>query len=136
MGKKFEEIQVGDTAEFSKKVTMDDLQKFAAATGDYNEIHVNKTAGKNSRFGKCIAHGALVVGMFGTVLGIGYVGQGAVYLSQTVKFRAPVMVDDEITAQLEVLEKLSSNRVRFRTFAENQNGTVVAEGESVVMVPN
>ena len=136
MSKTYAEMQIGDTAEFTKVITMDDVQKFADATGDKNEIHINPEAGAKSRFGQCVAHGALVVGMFGTALGLGYAGSGTIYLSQTVKFKAPVFIGDEITVRIEVLEKLSANRVKFRSYAVKKDGTVVSDGESMVMVPN
>jgi len=133
-GKTIQQMQVGDTASFAKTISESDVYLFAGITGDFNPVHVNQTAAEATQFGQRIAHGILTAGLISTVQGMTLPGPGAIYVSQSLKFKAPVFIGDTITATVEVAELLvERNRVRLATRATNQHGKTVAEGESVLM---
>lgn len=128
-------LEIGDTATFRRTVTYADIALFAAATGDTNPFHFDEVYASKSRFKKRIAHGMLVTGYISTVLGTILPGPGTIYLSQKLNFRAPVFVDDTITAVAKVKEiRKDKPLVTLQTDCINQNGEKVVEGEAIVLV--
>ena len=135
-GKSIHQLKVGDFAEWSRTVTEDDIELFAKATGDFNPLHLDQAYAEKTIFKGRIAHGLLSLGFISTILGNILPGHGTIYLSQEVKFLAPVRIGDTLTARVEVLELLpEKNRARFRTMCTNQDGKVVVDGIAWVMPP-
>ena len=136
IGKTIEEINIGDAAEFSKTVTETDVYLFAGITGDFNPAHVNDAYAKQTVFKGRIAHGMLSAGFVSSALAMKLPGAGTIYLSQSLEFKAPVRIGDTVTARVEVKEKMpEKNRLKLRTTCVNQEGTLVMDGEAVVMPP-
>lgn len=136
VGKTIGELQVGESASFSKTISEYDVYAFAGITGDLNPVHIDRVAAEASPFGARVAHGMLTASLISTVLGARLPGPGTIYLSQSMKFMKPVFLGDTVTATVEVAELLTNkNRVRLTTRCTNERGEVVAEGESWVMAP-
>ncbi|MDF2545564.1 MAG: enoyl-CoA hydratase [Anaerosolibacter sp.] len=135
MGKSYEQIQVGDQGHFEKTITETDIYLFAGITGDLNPAHVNQRVAESSMFKGRIAHGMLSAGLISAVLGMYLPGPGTIYLSQNLKFMAPVYIGDTIKAVAEVIEKMEKGRVRLKTTCYNQDGKIVLDGEAVVIAP-
>lgn len=135
MGKTYDEIQVGDKAKIEKTISESDVYLFAGITGDLNPAHVNEEAMKATKFGGRIAHGMLTAGFISSVLGMQLPGPGTIYLSQKVDFRGPVHIGDTLRAEVEVIEKLEKGRIKLRTNCYIQDGTLVTEGEALVIAP-
>jgi 3-hydroxybutyryl-CoA dehydratase len=130
------ELQVGDTASFSKTITETDVVLFAGLTGDLNPVHVDAEYARTTRFGQRVAHGMLTAGLISTVLGTRLPGPGTIYLSQTVRFTAPVYIGDTVTATVTVTHvRREKGIVTLETVCRNQRGEEVLTGEAVVMVP-
>ncbi|HYF79999.1 MAG TPA: MaoC family dehydratase [Symbiobacteriaceae bacterium] len=127
--------QVGDKASFTKTITETDVYLFAGVTGDLNPAHVNETWAKNTKFGGRIAHGMLSGGLISAVLGMQLPGPGSIYMGQTLKFTAPVHIGDTVTAAAEVVEIIDGKRLRLHTTATRQDGTLVVDGEALVLPP-
>jgi len=135
-GKSIHELKIGDSAQISKTITEADIELFAKATGDFNPVHLDQTYAEKTTFKGRIAHGLLSVGLLSTVLGNIFPGHGTIYLSQEVKFLAPVRIGDTITAGVEVIELISEkNRAKFRTTCMNQDGKLVVDGIAWAMPP-
>jgi len=136
MSMRFEELQIGQAAEFAKTVTEADVVLYAGITGDLNPAHINQVEAEKSRFGGRIAHGMLSAGLISAVLGTRLPGPGTIYLEQTLRFTRPVRIGDTVTARVEVIELIEKRRrVLLATSCANQDGEVVLEGEALVMVP-
>jgi len=133
--KRFEDIQIGDKATFSKTMTESDIFAFSAITGDFNPIHVNAEFAKESVFKQRVVHGMLTAGLVDqTLTHIG--GAGNIHLSQFVKFMAPVHIGDTMTVLSEVVSKdAAKNRVTVKSTVTNQAGKTVLEGEALIMIP-
>ncbi|HEX6037055.1 MaoC family dehydratase [Longimicrobium sp.] len=131
----YEELRVGQSAEFRKTVTETDVVLYAGITGDLNPAHVDEVAAAASRFGGRIAHGMLSAGFISAVLGTRLPGPGTIYLEQTLRFTAPVRIGDTVTARVTVSELLDRRRVRLATTVLTHAGQTVVEGEALVMVP-
>lgn len=131
----FEDLEVGQTAEVRHEVSEEAVRSFAALTGDTNPIHLSEAYAANTRFGGRIAHGLYTASLISAVLGTRLPGPGAIYLSQTIKFRAPVRIGDVVTAQVEITS-LDPARQRATFFCTCSVGEkVVLDGEAQVMVP-
>lgn len=129
-----EDISVGMQASFSKTVTETDIVLFAGITGDNNPVHIDALAAAESIFKGRIAHGMLSVGFISAVLGTRLPGPGAIYLSQNLKFLAPVRIGDTVKATCEVVAVLPQRRrVTLKTLCQ-VGEQVVIEGEAVMMV--
>ncbi len=136
IGKTISEIQVGDSAEFSKTVSESDVYLYAGVTGDLNPAHINEAYAEKTFFKTRIAHGMLTAGFISAILGMHLPGPGTIYLKQELKFLAPVRIGDTITAHAEVIEVMAEkNRIRLKTTCTNQDGAQVLDGEAMVSPP-
>ncbi len=130
----YEGISVGDKASFSKTISEADVSGFAGITGDFNPVHVNQVFAEKSQFKKRIAHGMLSASLISTVLGTRLPGANTIYLSQEVKFTAPVYLGDTLTAEVEVTEKNDKKKIlTLKTTVVNQEGKTVVDGQAKVM---
>lgn len=130
------EVQVGDTAWMSKRVSDGDVRTFAEISGDRNPVHLDEAYAVNTFFKQRIAHGALSGALISAVLGMLLPGPGSIYLSQSLDFKAPVYIDDEITAKVEVIAYRPDKRITtLKTEVFNQDNKLVLAGEAVVIAP-
>ena len=96
------DFKVGDRTSFIKVFTEEDLEKFSRITTDRNELHFDEDYAKVSIFGKRILPGMLTASLFSALVGNHLPGRGGIYLGQTISFRKPVFINDEITASAEI----------------------------------
>lgn len=128
-------LQIGDTFSVQKEVTDELIRKFADVSGDHNPIHLDEEFAAKTRFGKRIAHGMLGASFISAVLGYKLSEQKVVYLSQTLKFIAPVFIGDTVTAKAVVKEiRQDKPIVTIETTCENQNGELLITGEGKLMI--
>jgi len=132
-GRTIDEITLGEKAVLRRKITEEDIQCFAEATGDVNPLHLDEDYAKKTVFKGRIAHGMLVASLFSNIIGTGFPGPGTVYVSQTLAFKRPVKINDTITAEVEVHKiDRDKGRVVLCTSCTNQNGDIVLDGEAIV----
>jgi 3-hydroxybutyryl-CoA dehydratase len=134
-GKTYDQIHIGDSAEFSKTFSEADIYLYAGISGDFNPAHINETYARKTYFKTRIAHGMLSAGLISAVIGTQLPGPGSIYMQQTLSFLAPVYMGDTVTARVEVMEKIDKKKVRLKTICLNQDGVIVLEGEAVVSPP-
>ena len=131
-----EQLQIGETAEFSKTVTETDIAMFAAISGDFNPVHVDAKYAAASPFGARVAHGPLTLALCAGILGMRLPGLGTVAVSNRIDYRLPVYIGDTITARVEVAElDRERNRATMAITWTNQDGALVADGEAIVKPP-
>jgi 3-hydroxybutyryl-CoA dehydratase len=129
------EHKVGDSAEFTKVFSEEDIGLFAGISGDRNPMHLSEEFAEKTPFRKRIAHGLLTAGTISAAIGMKLPGPGSLYLSQALEFKAPVHPGDTVTARVEVVEIVSERKLRMRTRCFNQDGVLVIDGEAVVALP-
>jgi len=130
----FEDLSVGMDASYAKRITNEDILAFAELSGDVNPIHLSDEFAASTMFKKRIAHGFLTGSLFSTVLGTKLPGPGCVYLLQTMKFRGPVYIGDEVVATLKITA-LDPDKARVTLACDcSVNGKTVLEGEALMMV--
>jgi 3-hydroxybutyryl-CoA dehydratase len=129
-------LTIGDSAEVSKTIDDAAVRAFAELTGDRNPVHLDEAYAATTRFGRRIAHGMLGASLISTVLAGRLPGPGSVYLSQTLRFTAPVYLGDTVTARVTVRHVRDDKPVvTLETVCTNQRGERVVVGEAVVLVP-
>ena len=132
---KFEDIEIGQSAEFTKAISDKDVRLFAQITGDFNPVHLDEAAAARSQFKGRIAHGMLTAGLISAAIAGKLPGPGSVYLSQTLRFTAPVRIGEIVTATVQVIEIIApKRRVKLSTICRNQKGETVVEGEALILV--
>lgn len=135
-GKSIGELREGDFAQFSKTVTEADVVLFAGITGDFNPAHMDEVWASKTRFQGRIVHGIFSAGLISAAIGTRLPGPGTIYLTQELKFLAPVRIGDTLTARVEIVEILDRrNRLKLSTQVRNQEGTLVVDGNAWVMPP-
>lgn len=133
----FDEIAVGDSASIERTLGLEDIQLFALMSGDLNPQHLDAEFAASTRFHGVIAHGMWGAALISAVLGTRLPGPGAVYLGQTLSFRAPVRVGDTLVVSVTVTARDSARRiVTLACACTNQEGTAVIEGEATVLAPS
>ncbi|MEM7224409.1 MAG: MaoC family dehydratase [Pseudomonadota bacterium] len=129
-----EDLSVGMTEAFAKTVTSDDIVCFAGISGDNNPIHLDEDYAAATPFKQRIAHGMLSASFISAVLGTRLPGPGCIYMSQSLKFRAPVKVGDDVTATA-TIKDIDSERKRITLETVCRVGdTVVIDGEALMKV--
>ena len=131
----FEDLEVGRSVELVKTVTAELIEAFAEVSSDNNPVHLDADYAATTQFGERIAHGMLSASFISAVIGTKAPGKGAIYLSQSLRFRRPVKIGDEVTARATVTAlDPEKARVTFETVCTVAGKTVV-DGEAVVMAP-
>ena len=128
-----EDLQPGMSATIGKTITDADIVLFAGVSTDTNAVHLDEEFGKTTAFGGRIAHGMLSASLLSAVLGNQLPGPGVVYLSQSLRFRAPVRIGDTVHARVTVKEVVTEKcRVVLDTVCTVLD-KVVIDGEAMVM---
>ncbi len=134
-GHVFEDLAIGMTASVAKTITEADILLYAAVSTDTNPVHIDAEAAEQSLFKGRIAHGMLSAGLISAALGTRLPGPGTIYLSQSLRFRAPVRPGDTVTATVAVTAlDAERKRVTLKTTCFVK-GKPVIEGEALVQVP-
>lgn len=134
-GHAFEDLQVGMSASVSRTVSEADILMFAGVSGDTNPVHLDEEFAASTMFGSRIAHGMLSAGLISAVFGTRLPGPGCIYLSQNLKFKAPVKIGDTVVATVTVKElKHEKRRAVFSTTC-TVRGAPVLDGEAELLIP-
>jgi 3-hydroxybutyryl-CoA dehydratase len=132
----FEDLTLGMSERLTKTVAASDVVGFAEVTGDRNPIHLSEHFAAKTPFGTRVAHGLYTASLISAVLGTRLPGPGAVYISQTLNFRAPVKIGDTVEVNVSVAE-LMPEKFRARLACTcTVEGEVVLDGEAWVKVPS
>src|SRR5690242_16995478 len=127
------QVEVGQRAQRTRVVRERDIELFTELTGDRNPLHYDADFAARSRFGEIIVQGGVTSGLLNAVVASDLPGPGSVFLHVDWSFRAPVRPQDEITAEVEVLEARQDKPItRLRTTITRQDGVVVLDGTALV----
>lgn len=135
-GYAIEDLSVGMTAASAKTVTDADMVLFAGVSGDLNPLHHNQEFAETTVFGGRIAPGLLTASLVSAVFGTKLPGPGSIYMSQSLRFSAPVRLGDTVLARVTVTDLMpEKRRARFATVCLVGERTVL-DGEALIMVPS
>jgi len=131
-----EDMKIGLTRSISKIMGDSEIKSFAEISEDRNPLHLSDEAGQNSIFGRRVAHGMLSASLFSALLGEKLPGHGAIYLSQSLQFIAPVYPGDKVDASVTV-EKIDTSKKRVTLKCEALvSGKLVIKGEAIALAPS
>lgn len=132
----FDEIAIGQSARLIRTLTLDDIEAFAAVSGDTNPAHLDKEFASGSLFHEVVGHGMWSASLISTLLGTQFPGSGTIYLDQSLHFKKPVKVGDTLTVLLTVIAKDNEQKsVQFNCLVTNQKNEKVVLGEAKVLAP-
>jgi len=132
----FADLEIGESASLVNTATRDDIQLFAAMSGDVNPAHMDAAFAAQDMFGHIVVQGMWTAGQVSALLGTKMPGPGTIYLDQTLQFRHPVIPGDVITTTATVKEKRIEKRiVLLDTVCTNQKGESVLTGLATVIAP-
>lgn len=129
-----EDLRPGMSAVFAKTVTEADICMFAGVSGDTNPVHLNQEFAAATPFGGRIAHGILTASFVSAVIGTKLPGPGCIYVSQTLRFKAPVKAGDTVSAKVTVREIVTEKKRVVLDTVCTVAGKPVLDGEAVVLV--
>jgi 3-hydroxybutyryl-CoA dehydratase len=131
---KIDELEIGQSASYERTVSEEDIVRFAEVSGDDNPVHLDEEFASKTVFKGRIAHGMLGAGFISTVVGTRLPGYGSIYVSQSLRFRAPVRIGDTIvtTATVKSIDK-ERKRVTMETVCAIGDKTVI-DGEAELML--
>ncbi|MDP2163844.1 MAG: bifunctional enoyl-CoA hydratase/phosphate acetyltransferase [Hydrogenophaga sp.] len=132
----FEELQIGQSARLLRTLTPQDIQAFAAVSGDTNPAHLNAEYANDTLFHGVIGHGMWSGALISALLGTQFPGTGTIYLDQALHFSRPVRIGDTLTVSATVTAKNHRQKiVELACEAVNQNGEQVVSGVARVLAP-
>lgn len=125
----FDSFFIGEKAELSKTITLDDIQQFVQLSGDDNKLHVDREFAQKTSFKKPVAHGMIGTSFISNVIGTKLPGDGALWFSQTIDFLLPAREGDTLTVQAEVIEIHNREKIlTLKTEIYNQNKKLITTG--------
>ena len=132
---KYDDIFIGQQESFSINITESMVEKFSNLSGDLNPLHMDNKFAESSSFNKRIVHGMLLASFFSQLIGMKLPGKNALYFSQTLNFRSPCYIDDEIEVIGEVTEKSDSTQIiTVSTTIFNKSKTCLIDGIAKIIV--
>lgn len=132
----FDELTLGSKATLVRTLTQNDINLFAAMSGDVNPAHMDPNFAKSDIFHGVVGHGMWSGALISTLLGTVLPGPGTIYLEQDIQFKQPVRIGDNLTLTIVVRDKDSATKiVSFDCSGINQKGEVVIEGLAKVLAP-
>ncbi|MAH85542.1 MAG: (R)-hydratase [Rhodospirillaceae bacterium TMED8] len=135
-GHYFEDLKEGMENVFAKTITDSDISLFAGISGDTNPVHLNEEFASKTMFKGRIAHGLLTASFLSTVIGTKLPGPGCIYVSQNLRFKAPVRSGDTVTAKCTITKLIKEKKfIEVKTVCL-VGETVVVDGEAIIMVPS
>ncbi|MEJ0022054.1 MAG: MaoC family dehydratase [Alphaproteobacteria bacterium] len=135
MTRYFEDLTVGMAAEAKRVVSEADVAAFAAVSGDHNPVHMDAAYAAATPFRARIAHGALIASFVSALMASEVPGPGGIYISQTVNFRRPVKIGDEVTTKVSIAALDPAKSYVTIALECSVGGRVVMDGEALVIVP-
>ena len=132
---KYDDIFIGQQESFSINITESMVEKFRNLSGDLNPLHMDNKFAESSSFNKRIVHGMLLASFFSQLIGMKLPGKHALYFSQTLNFRSPCYIDDQIEVVGEVIEKSDSTQIiTVSTTIFNKSKTCLIDGIAKIIV--
>lgn len=135
-GRFYEDLMVGMEATYLRQVQEQDILAFAQVTGDNNPVHLDAEYAAGTIFKERIAHGMLTASYLSTIFGTDLPGPGCIYVSQSLSFRAPVRIGDQVLARVQLTELIDAKKRAIFACDCSVAGKTVLQGEAVLMVPS
>ncbi len=134
---KISELYLGQSASLKKKFNSEELERFSDMCLDKNPIHLDEDYAKNSPFGKRIVFGYLTASLFSGLIGSELPGKGSIYLGQSLNFKKPIYLDEEVTATVTITNiRQDKPIITLETVCTNEKGEIAIDGSAVIKLLN
>ncbi|WP_434512540.1 MaoC family dehydratase [Desulfitobacterium sp. AusDCA] len=131
--KSWDAFIVGDHSNFAKTITEADVVMWCGLTGDMNPVHLDREYSKTTRFKDIVVPGIYVLGFISATLS--KLAVGGIYASQNIRFTKPVYINDTVSAEVSIIDKLETKHMlKLRTRCINQNDETVMDGEALLFI--
>ena len=130
----FEDLTVGQSAELTRTVDEKAIQAFADVSGDHNPVHLDEAFAATTQFKTRIAHGMLSAAYISALIAGKLPGPGAIYLGQTLTFKRPVKIGDEVTVTATITSLDAEKARAVLSTVCTVAGKAVLDGEATIMV--
>lgn len=131
----YDDIRIGDVFSFERFIGEKNVSEFANLTSDYNPLHMDEDYAKKTQFRKRISHGMLIGSFFSALVGMLCPGKRCLYLSQTLNFKKPLMLNSAIVISGRVTQKFDAVKViELKTEVRDKNGVIIVDGIARVKV--
>lgn len=127
-------LKVGDFATATRIYSAEDVRRFAELVNDFNPVHFDEEYAQKTIFGRPIVHGPFVITLITSIFASELPGPGCIYMSQDVRYIAPVYIGDEITARVELIEVTEKGHYVLKTECINNAGVLVITGTAKAKV--
>lgn len=132
----FQDLSVGDSAELTRLVTVDDLYVFATASGNHNPMHLPKEDGNGDGHAEAVAPGLFVASLISAVLGMKLPGPGTLYRTQSLIFHDRAHAGDELVTRVTVTDLSEDGQVTLETRVHRvSDAALILEGVARVEAP-
>lgn len=131
-----EDLKIGLSRSITKVIDEHAINLFAEVSEDRNPLHLDEAAGAASIFKTRIAHGMLSAGLFSALVGERLPGHGSIYMSQNLRFTAPVRIGETVTATVTVTDIIPEKRRLALECVAKVGDTVVITGDALVLAPS
>jgi len=129
------DFEKGMSFSYERKVLETDVVEYAEISGDRNPVHLDEIYAQKSPFGSRVAHGMLTASFISKVFGMDFPGPGCIYLSQTLKFKKPVYINDTVSVNVEITDiNTERSLVEFDTTC-SVNEEIVLTGKAEIYIP-
>jgi len=127
-------FKIGDYIEWQKTFTLEDVQKFAAISGDINPVHLDADFAASTQFGKPIVHGMLAASLFSAIIANELPGPGSIYIHQSLDFKSPIFHNQQVVARVEITSIRTDKPIfELTTICSDTNGQLLIVGKAVVV---
>jgi len=132
----YDELSEGQSCEVERTISDEDIDAFAAASGDHNPLHTDAEFARAAGFPDRIAHGMLLASWISAALAEHLPGRGTVYLRQSLEFRHAAVPGDRLLVRLTVAEKKRRGRIILDCrVVQHGDGREVVRGSAEVIAP-
>lgn len=126
-------IRPGHLLQCTRRFTQADLLTFSSVSGDHNPIHSCDNAAQSAGFSRTVVHGMLTGALFSTLFASHF--PGSVYATQSLKFTAPVYVDELVRAEILVTGYKGNKFLQCTTNCYKEDKTLAITGQALLVLP-
>ncbi|KAF5727437.1 putative oxidoreductase [Tripterygium wilfordii] len=130
-------LKIGDVLSETRVFTTQDVVDYAKVSHDSNPLHFDSEVAQNAGFEDRLVHGMLVASLFPRIISSYF--PGAVYVSQSLQFRSPVYVGDEILGEIHAINLRETKKkylAKLTTKCFKNGRLLVLEGEALAILPS
>ncbi|OMO71210.1 hypothetical protein CCACVL1_18364 [Corchorus capsularis] len=129
-------LKIGDVLRHRRIFSDEDVVEYSRVSQDANPLHFDSESGRAAGFEDRLVHGMLVASLFPQIISSHF--PGAIYVSQSLHFRSPVYIGDEIVGQVQVVNIKENNKrciAKFSTKCFKNGELLVIDGEAMTILP-